>query len=261
MVTLTVEAIAIAGTLPPKSVEALFAPEVERVKRSKTTVIVRYAEQSWAVAHDFGVLVFIGVPQEEQRRVIERLPKVTERETRPPLAESFLVELAPGSTPSAQFDRVLLSELDARSVELVALAIGQSVGMEYYEDNVDELVAELESTSRRLAETGRFSGKNRELLSFIGRGMTTRTQVIHTLSLLDAPAIAWDNEALDRLYRDLRQTFAIEDRYRALDQKLSMIRDNLELLVDLSQHRRSVLLEVAVIGLIGIELLLAFFRH
>jgi uncharacterized Rmd1/YagE family protein len=40
-----------------------------------------------------------------------------------------------------------------------------------------------------------------------------------------------------------------------------MIQDNLELLVELSQHRRSVLLEVAVIALIALEIVLALFRH
>jgi uncharacterized Rmd1/YagE family protein len=40
-----------------------------------------------------------------------------------------------------------------------------------------------------------------------------------------------------------------------------MIQDNLELMVELAQHRRSVVLEVAVIALIAMELLLAFIRH
>lgn len=259
---IAVEAFAIAGTVLPKSAEALFAPEAERVKVSKTTVIVRYAACSWAVAHDFGVLVFIGVPAGEKRRVLDRLLAATGDVKQPTVLESFLIELLPGSVPAVQFDRVLLPELDARSVELVALAIGQSVGMEYYEDSIDQLVNELEHIARKLANTGRFRSRNRQLLSFIGRGMTTRTQVVHTLSLLDAsPALAWDNEALDRLYGNLRLSFAIEDRYRAFDQKLRMIQDNLELLVDLSQHKRSVLLEVAVIVLIAMEMILAIVRH
>lgn len=258
---LAVEAFAIAGTVLPKSAEALFAPEAQRVKISKTTVIVRYAADSWAVAHDFGVLVFIGVPAGEKQRVLDRLLAATGDAKQPTVLESFLIELSPGSVPAVQFDRVLLPELDARSVELVALAIGQSVGMEYYEDSIDQLVNELEHIARKLANTGRFRSRNRQLLSFIGRGMTTRTQVVHTLSLLDAPALAWDNEALDRLYGNLRLSFAIEDRYRAFDQKLRMIQDNLELLVDLSQHKRSVWLEVAVIVLIAMEMVLAIVRH
>jgi uncharacterized Rmd1/YagE family protein len=258
--TVAVEAFAIAATAPIKQVENYFSVEAERVKVSKTTLIVRYAENSWAVAHDFGVLVFIGVEAEERELVKKRLLSGCEADPHPPLVETFSVQLTREQPPVALFDRVVLPELDVRSVELVALAVGQSVGMEYYEDNVDGLVSQLQNASRRLADTGRLNDTNRELLRFIGRGMTTRTQVVHTLALLDAPALAWDDEALDRLYRDLRMAFAIEDRYRALDQKLKMIQDNLELMVDLAQHKRSVLLEVAVIGLISVELLLAFIK-
>lgn len=40
-----------------------------------------------------------------------------------------------------------------------------------------------------------------------------------------------------------------------------VIQDNLPLMVELTQHKRSVVLEVAVIALIAMELLLAFVRH
>ena len=260
-VTLEIAAFAIASTVPIKQLESIFPPTLERTRVNKTSLVLRYAERSWVVAHDFGVVVFIGVAATEQKRVMDSLLGLCQRETRPPLSENFLVELRPGSRPSALFDRVVLTELDVRSVELVALVIGQSMGMEYYEDNVDDLVAQLENASRKLADSGRVSGKSKDLLSLIGRGMTTRSQVVHTLSLLDSPALAWDDEALDRLHRDLRLAFAIEDRYRSLDQKLRMIQDNLELLVDLAQHKRSFLLEGAVLALIALELALAFVRH
>ena len=259
--SIAVEALAIASTVPIRQLVGYFSPQVERVKVGKTTLVLRYSDGTWAVAHDFGVVVFFGVERAEREAVMKRIVSECEAESRPPVSESFKVELEPGQLPSAKFDRVVLPELDARSVELIALAVGQSVGMEYYEDNVDVLVSQLERASRRLAETGRLSDRNRELLRFIGRGMATRTQVVHTLALLDAPAIAWDDEPLDKLYRDLRISFAIEDRYRALDQKLKMIQDNLELMVDLAQHNRSVLLEVAVIALIALEIVLAIFRH
>ena len=171
------------------------------------------------------------------------------------------MELAPGSVPVVKFDRVVLPALDVRSAELVALVMGQSVGMEYYEDTVDGLVIQLERAAHGLADAGKLTDTNRGLLRLIGRGMATRTQVVHTLSLLDAPALAWDDETLDRLYRDLRMSFAIEDRYQTLDQKLHMIQDNLELMVDLAQHKRSVWLEVAVIVLIAVELLVTFVGH
>jgi uncharacterized Rmd1/YagE family protein len=258
---IAVEAFAVASNAPIRQVDGYFPVSAERIKVTKTTLVVRYAADSWAVAHDFGVLVFFGVPESERQLISSKLLASCEAESRPPLVESFLVELASDRPPEVKFDRVVLPGLDVRSVELVALAVGQSVGMEYYEDNVDGLVIQIERAARGLADAGRLMDKNSELLRLIGRGMATRTQVVHTLSLLDAPALAWDDEALDRLYRDLRVSFAIEDRYSTLDQKLEMIQDNLELMVDLAQHRRSVWLEVAVIALIAVELLVTFVRH
>jgi uncharacterized Rmd1/YagE family protein len=259
-VNIAVEAFAVASNAPIRQVETYFPESAERIKVTKTTLVVRYAEGSWAVAHDFGVLVFIGVPDAERELISKRLLAACESELRPPLVESFVIELAPQRVPLVMFDRVVLPALEVRSVELVALVVGQSVGMEYYEDTVDGLVIQLERAAHGLAEAGRWTGNNRELLRLIGRGMATRTQVVHTLSLLDAPALAWDDEMLDRLYRELRSSFAIEDRYRTLDQKLHMIQDNLELMVEIAQHRRSVWLEVAVIALIAVELLLTFVR-
>jgi len=107
---LEIAAFAIASTVPIKQLEVIFPPELERVRVNKTSLVLRYGEQSCVVAHDFGVTVFIGVPEAERKRVMDRVLAVCTRETRPPLLESFLVELRPGSRPSALFDRVVLAE-------------------------------------------------------------------------------------------------------------------------------------------------------
>lgn len=253
---LPVHAYAIAATIAPRDLDRLFPAEAERVKLSKTHVVVRYAGNRWAVMHDFGAVVFVDVPEDERNRVVDALAQLS-AEKRPPLGESFSVELDRSTPAKVHFDRIVLGELEARAVELLSLVVAQSVGMEYYEDEVDDLIGEIDRVSMRLAESGRFRARNRELLSFVGRGMVTRTRVVHTLALLDAPALTWDDETLDRLYRELRMSFAIEDRYRGLDHKLRVIQDNLELLVDLTRHTRSILLELAVFVLIAIELILA----
>lgn len=253
---LPVHAYAIAATVAPRDFDRLFPAQAERVKVSKTHAVVRYGATEWAVMHDFGAVVFVNVAEAERKRVVDALVQLSS-EARPPLAENFTVELDPSAPGKVLFDRVVLAGLEPRAVELLSLVVAQSVGMEYYEDEVDDLIGEIDRVSRRLAESGRFRARSRELLSFVGRGMVTRTQVVHTLALLDAPAMTWDDETLDRLYRELRQSFAIEDRYRGLDHKLRVIQDNLELLVDLTRHTRSILLELAVVVLIAIELVLA----
>jgi uncharacterized Rmd1/YagE family protein len=252
---LPVRAFAVSATVQPRVFQGLFAPAAERVKLTKTIAVVRYGEAAWAVAHDFGAVVFIGIDEAESGRVMKQLVSQLGSEPRAPLEETFAVQVVPGAAPAVRFDRVVVSELDARVAEILALVVAQSVAMEYYEGDVDGLVASLEERSRMLARYGRLHGSARSLLMFIGRGLTMRTRVVHTLSLLDSPGAIWDDESLDRLYRGLRTSFEIEERYRALDHELRIVQDNLALMLDLLRQRRFIQLEVAVAVFVGAELL------
>jgi uncharacterized Rmd1/YagE family protein len=255
-VLLPVRAFAVSATLQPRTISELFAADAKRVRITKTRAVARYGDSGWVVAHDFGALVFIGVDDAESSRVMKALVAQLGTEPRAPLEETFAVEVSPGAVPAVRFDRVVVGELDVRVVEILALVIAQSVGMEYYEGDVDALVARLEQWSLGLAASGRLRGSTRDMLRFIGRGMSMRTEVVHTLSLLDSPGATWENEELDRLYRGLGLSFEIQERYRALDHQLNIVQDNLALLIDMVRGRRSILLEVAVAVLVGGELII-----
>jgi uncharacterized Rmd1/YagE family protein len=255
-VLLPVRAFAVSATVAPRAVADLFAADAERVRVTKTRAIARYGERGWAVGFDFGAVVFVGVDEGESARVMRALVAQLGAEPRAPLEESFAVEIAPCAAPEVRFDRIVVAELDVRVVEILALVVAQSVGMEYYEGDVDTLVARLQQWSLALGESGRLRGRTRDMLRFIGRGMSMRTQVVHTLSLLDSPGATWENEALDRLYRGLRASFEIEERYRSLEHELSIVQDNLALFIDLVRGRRTILLEVAVALLVAGELVI-----
>jgi uncharacterized Rmd1/YagE family protein len=252
---LAVRAFAFAATLQPRVVEGLLSGDTTRVKLTKTIAVERRGVGGWVVAHDFGAIVFVGIDEPECTRVMKVLVAQLGSEPRAPLEETFAVQVVAGAAPAVRFDRVVVPDLDARVVEIVTLVVAQSVAMEYYEGDVDALVGGLEERSRELARRGTLRGSARALLRFIGRGMTMRTQVVHTLSLLDSPGAIWDDESLDRLYRGLRASFEIEERYRALDHELRIVQDNLALMVDMVRQRRLILLEVAVAVFVGAELL------
>lgn len=260
MPVIAIQAYAIASTVPLKELAFLFDGKAVFTRAAKTVLVARYPDESWAVVHDFGAVVFFGVSEPERDRVVaamKRLDAAAPPPARPVVAESFRVEERPEVTrATVTFDSIVVRELSQPVIELVAFIIGQSVAMEYYEEDVDAILDRLDSIAAGLAERGRFRGSVKELLKFVGRGMALRNHVIHTLALLDSPALTWDDETLDRLYRELRLSFGIEDRYRALDHKLKMIGDNLELFVDLSQTRRALFLEILVVLLIAIEVVL-----
>jgi required for meiotic nuclear division protein 1 len=253
--TLAVRAYAFAATMQPRTIEALLPARAERVRLTKTIAIVRYGPTSWVVAHDFGAIVFVDVEAPERERVMKALRALVGDEPHPPLEETYAVEVTPGATPSVGFERVVVGELDGRTVAIIALVVAQSVAMEYYETDVDELVAALEKRSRQLAADGVLRGRARDLMRFIGRGMTMRSSVILTLSLLESPGVTWENESLDRLYRGLRASFEIEERYRALDHEIRIVQDDLALMVDMVRQRRFIFLEVVVAVFVVVEAL------
>jgi uncharacterized Rmd1/YagE family protein len=250
-----VHAYAVSATVQPKAVEVIFGPGAERVRLTKTIVVARRGEREWFVAHDFGAIVFFDVAAAERERVMKSICSL-EQETRAPLEETFQVQVSAGEAPTVKFDRVVVAELDARRVEIVALVIAQSVAMEYYEGDVDSMVAELQRQSRRMAKDGALRGSASQLVRVIGQGMTMRSQVMHTLSLLDSPGATWESEPLDRLYRGLRAAFEIDERYRALDHELRLVQDNLALMVDMIRQRRYTFLEVTVAVFVVAETLL-----
>jgi uncharacterized Rmd1/YagE family protein len=249
-------AYAFTATLVPRDFYACFGEDAVAQRSTKTQLIVRYPERGWASVYDFGAVVFIDVPAPKMERalsaILARLPK----EPHPPLVEEFGIVIDPSAQPSVTFDRVTLPELDASSVEVVSLVVAQSVGMEYYEEDVAHILGHIEQLARGLAETGRFRGSARPIMRFVGEAMLTRNQVVYTLALLDAPLATWESEPLARVYRALRTSFEIEDRYRALDHKLRIIGDNLELFADVSRYRRTMLLELGVFLLVLIEVVL-----
>ena len=253
--TLIVQAFSFASTLAPKRILPCL-PEGGTVRMAKTQAVAQYGDERLILLYDFGAIAFIGVDDETRQRVMGELLKIVGPEPHPPLQETLTIEIGGADKPGMKDDHIVAPTLTRGLAELSAFVVAQSAAMEYYEEDVDEILSKLNAESEQLAKTGRLRPNIRELLQFIGSGMSTHNQVVFTLSLLDTPQLAWEDEALDRVYRALRGFFEVEDRFRALEHKLNMIQNNFEVFAELTQERRSYSLEVVVAVLVGLEVLL-----
>ncbi len=213
---------------------------------------------AFVVAYDFGAVVLIGIPPEREGEIVTRWRSSVEASDRKPTTEDFVIEVREDAPVSASFDTLCVPELTTPLVGIVGLVVGQAVAMEHIETEVDAIMQRLARYADELRVKGAYSGTKRELVRFIGSGLALSNRAVLTLSLLDPPLASWDDEILDRAHRGLRDAFGIEERYRALDHKLSKIRGSLELLVDLVHHKRSQLLEAVIIALIAVEIVLFF---
>lgn len=261
-VTLPVHAYAFATTFRLKDLVGLL-PEAE-IELDKDCLVIKVrgeaAPPRLAVLFDFGALVTIGLPSSERDRLIRSIGSRLAPEPHPPLTEDFLIELRPGSRLEVQFDRVILPEATLPAFKVISLLLAQSVAMDYYEEDVQEILTRSEVITRGMQTEGRLPGRVGDLVKFIGSCIATKNGVIATLALFDKPDAAWEVQSLDRLYNSLRLELELDDRFRALEAKLRMIQENLVLLVDLSQHRSTWRLEVTVVLLILFEVLLTLWQ-
>jgi required for meiotic nuclear division protein 1 len=228
------------------------------VKLAKSQIVADYGDDRFAVGFDFGAVVFVNLSAEERTRILGLiLEDAAGDEPHPPLEEDFLIEVRDGASPIVRFDRVIVPQLDAATLDVISLLLAQSVCIDYYEEDLQEIIANLGRRTDKMARSGRLPGSERDLVKFVGSSIATKNQIIAALAVLDKPAVTWEAEQLDRLFRELRVMLEIDERFKALEYKLRMIQETLELYLDLSHTRRSFILEATIVILIVIELAVA----
>ncbi len=87
--------------------------------------------------------------------------------------------------------------------------------------------------------------------------------MVSDLFLLDKPNILWDNAEAEKLYNRLSSILELKDRFEIVEHKLSHLKDDISMALDLINHRHSEVLEWIIIVLIGFEIvmgLIEFFK-
>jgi len=188
----------------------------------------------------------------ELTRLFTTGPKLTAQVIR----EDYSVLEDPGFSTGIVEGVLRVDRLTPARAGIVSLIVAQSAAMEYYERIVDRLSVRTASFVEQLERRGTVPMRTRGLYRFIGEAISTRSEVLQVLHLLDKPEAAWEDPEMDRIYGDLRAEFDLVDRYRALELKLRAVQEALELLAEVAQDRRVLLLETIVVILILIEVVM-----
>ena len=255
--SVTVRAYAFASTFRLRELASAF--EGAEVTLEQDELRITFADQSHAIGFDFGAVVFFDGAEAPREAVVRAITQRF-REGQPPRTETFLVEVDPAAEWEVRFDRVVVPEMNWPVRQVVGLLVAQSAAMDYYEDDVNQIIERTEAITKQLAAHGRMRGQVRSLVRFIGHCIETKNEVVSTLALFDKPESTWEQEALDRLFVRLRKMLEIDDRFRTLEYRLRMIQESLVLLVDLSRGQSTYRLEVLVVLLILLELGVMIFQ-
>ncbi|HVR20298.1 MAG TPA: RMD1 family protein [Polyangiaceae bacterium] len=238
------------------------APLYPEAKRVHQYLVYPGAAGGTVFIYSFGAIVFHNLGQAGRETELLRLAQtpMNARDAQV-ISDEFVVRVVPGSRPDAGESSLVVDELNAERASMVALTVAQSVAMEYYERIVDQMFVDTSRFAERLEESGNMSILTGKLHKFIGQAISTRSEVLSVLHLLDKPDVVWDDPGAERIYEEMRSDLDLLDRYQALEQKLRGVQDALSLVTDVARDRRLVLLEASIVVLIIFEIGLSLFKH
>lgn len=151
-------------------------------------------------------------------------------------------------------DKITLKNDSITNLLIISHVISQSVALEIYENKLTHYYEK----SRNIIEVSNsysFYKRNR-LSNFAKELVLIRHDMLIDLHLLDKPNILWDNEDAEALYNALSDSLELKDRFDVVEYKLTSIKDDIVMVMDLANHNHSSFLEWIIIILILIEIVM-----
>lgn len=214
-----------------------------------------------AFAFRWGAVVFFGATTAQQDAVVGMLrPRLTG-----PLPTA--VEEAARIESGAEQDGVdpagivRLRDLSAARLAVVADALAKSAALAHQEALLAEALDRLEPVVTALRRDGRLAASTRALHRQIGHALSARSRTTARVEAEEKPEILWDHPELERLHARLADEYELKERSAALDRKLSLIGDTTEGVLSLIHGRRAMGLEIAIVALVGIEVVFTFWEY
>ncbi|NBU20833.1 RMD1 family protein [bacterium] len=265
-----IKAIHIAEKLKLKDLREKFSRPASEF--SNYEMIVRYSADSYLFVYNYGSVVFFNVPEDLQERELStiqeyRVPSEAGRATDVFLLEvpevlqsSQVAPFAITSQSKVFFDRVVVHSLSYEIIKIVCMLLAESTALEYYEVLIEDLLLRMNKYSKTLKRQGKMLESTEDLIKFIGLCLDTKQEIISNLYIVDSPDETWENVELDRMHQELKTMMEIDVRYRALEYKIKIIHESVDVIVDLSKSKRETLLEVIIILLITFEIILSIIK-
>ncbi len=253
-----ISAYYVAKSLPLSLIEK--RNELALVTKRRNALIFGKPEDQMMFVFSYGVVVLFNFDSKHAAKVLDQIAKYGEEPVEKRKTEEYAVVVDPMSKVTAEFDRVVLDELDRDLVYVVAEVLAQSVAIEYVEERVGEIVNRFDKVTSGLERGGRIRLRDAEVLKAIGAGRSITHYVISQLSLLDKPDSTWEDKDVETTFVAMRKMFELEDRFKALEFRLDFIQDTSELVLDILQTRKANRMELAIIYLFVVDIVLVLYE-
>ncbi|MBC7950800.1 MAG: RMD1 family protein [Rhodospirillaceae bacterium] len=225
-----------------------------------TPLTVRMGRNGYAVLFRYGVTVLFDVTAEEEAHCLADLSRLVTEPLPQPGHDQAHVDIGSAGTEHIDPDgNIILAELTPERMQIIADVLAKDVLLDHFEVKVAAVFDRVEPLARRL-KNRKSNFKVGDLLSHIGDVLLTQHRMVGRAGVLEKPEVLWNSPELEGLFGRLEREYEIRERSRALDDKLEVISDTAETLLDLVHTSRSQKVEWYIVGLILFEILLSLYE-
>jgi uncharacterized Rmd1/YagE family protein len=209
---------------------------------------------------DYGSVVFFNHPESRWRLLLAHLSRCSHRKNKFVGEDEFVLYLAPRLKRPEGTDELYIKEFTRDIALVVGIVLARSVSLEYYEVLVANALAGFEETIDELATRGWMPKRRRDLTKHVGFALSVEHDLAYNLSVLDDPDVVWGGGVrIGELYANLKREFDLENRTKAIQQKISIISRSSTFVLGRLEAQRSSMLEWIIILLILSEIVLVLF--
>jgi len=142
----------------------------------------------------------------------------------------------------------------------ISYGLAQSVKLEAFEEQVKDAIRRHNHLPEEIASKGTITLTRRAIFKRMGEIFIARSSINLNIEFLDVPEFFWRNPNLEPPYQMIKNFLDIPSRVMALNQKLDVLQELLDILNSQVMHRHSSLLESIIILLILVEILISLFK-
>jgi uncharacterized Rmd1/YagE family protein len=222
-------------------------------------IVLNESENQYIAAFKYGSVVFFNIPPSQHMEHLRQLKEACLIPIEESLQhnESFKVVVHKTlESPSViKSEHLNIRELDRNNLTIVSTVMAQTVALDFHAVAVDRMIETFEKLNMKVQETGSFNSlSSTQLHKLVASNNAVITSVLSKLGIFEGTEAAWENSDYYSTWEGLRKDFEIDYRYKDLDLKLRIVKDDCRFFLEVLHNQKSSKLEWIIIILISGEM-------
>jgi uncharacterized Rmd1/YagE family protein len=235
------------------------------IKLSKDVVHIKHLKKSYDIFFfQQGCFVCWGLSRRQEQKWVKYIAMFA-RDPIPNIESDYFSFRYDEDTSIYTHERfkldIITLESEHRQLKLaISYGLAKSIKLESFEGAIQDTVKTNNSLPIEIARHGTISLSKKDIFKRMGEIFLARSSITLNSEILDTPEFFWRNPNLEHFYIMTNKFLDIPLRVTALNQKLDVLQELLDILHSQLQHRHSTFLEMIIIILILVEILISLLQ-